>query len=169
MRFQLDNSEEYFDCYSQGNSIVLVRDKNKKEIKESFSILEPMDSILPGPVWRGRDSDGNPFHFLSRGNKFFLHYLGQHFHLKIQERNLDGAISLSKEIRSPMPGKILKIFKKQGESFKKGETLGILEAMKMENQLKAGFNGSVSKIFKNEGDLVNQDEVLMELEPLEEL
>ncbi|MCC5813965.1 MAG: acetyl-CoA carboxylase biotin carboxyl carrier protein subunit [Leptospira sp.] len=169
MRFQFDTGETTFDANSVGNSIIFVRDKDGLESKHSLSIAKPIDSILPGPVLVGEDEEGNQFHFLAKDNKIFLHYRGRTYNLKLAERVLEMASSLSKEIKSPMPGKVLKIFKNVGDSFQKGEALGILEAMKMENQLKAGFSGTVTKILKKEGDVVNQDELLMELEPFVEL
>jgi acetyl/propionyl-CoA carboxylase alpha subunit len=167
MRFQFDVGEIGFDANSIGGDVVLVRNGEGLESKHSVSISKPPDSILPGPVLIGEDEQGNRFHFLAKDNKIFLHYRGRTYNLKLGERVLEISSSLSKEIKSPMPGKVLKIFKNVGDSFLKGESLGILEAMKMENQLKAGFSGIVTKIHKKEGDVVNQDELLMELEPNE--
>src|SRR5579871_3907208 len=50
-------------------------------------------------------------------------------------------------ILSPMPGKILKLNASEGQTFKVGETLCVLEARKMEYSLKAPFDGKVLKIF----------------------
>lgn len=55
---------------------------------------------------------------------------------------------------SPMPGKILKILKKQNESVKKGEVILIMEAMKMEHSIKAISDGIIQEICYKEGDQV---------------
>jgi biotin carboxyl carrier protein len=50
-------------------------------------------------------------------------------------------------IKSPMPGLVVKIFKKKGDKIIKGEAVMILEAMKMENEIKANVDGVISEIF----------------------
>lgn len=55
-------------------------------------------------------------------------------------------IKLHTEIKSPMPGLVLKVIKNQGESVSKGETVMILEAMKMENEIKAPIDGIIDEI-----------------------
>ena len=66
-------------------------------------------------------------------------------------------------ISAPMPGTILSILVKQGEAVKKGQTLLLLEAMKMENKIKSGFDGIVTSISVKEGDTVNTGQVLIQL------
>lgn len=50
-------------------------------------------------------------------------------------------------IKSPMPGMVLKICKSVGDRINKGETVMILEAMKMENEIKSNINGYLSEIY----------------------
>jgi len=59
--------------------------------------------------------------------------------------------------KSPMPGLVLKILKNSGENVKKGETILILEAMKMENEIKASLDGVVSNIFIKAGQAVEKN------------
>jgi len=68
-----------------------------------------------------------------------------------------------KTIPAPMPGTILSILVKQGEAVTKGQTLLILEAMKMENKIKSGTDGVVASIAVKEGDTVNTGQVLIQL------
>lgn len=65
---------------------------------------------------------------------------------------------------SPMPGTILSVNVKVGESVKKGQVLCILEAMKMENEIMASGDGKVSSIAVNAGESVNTGQVLIVLE-----
>lgn len=67
-----------------------------------------------------------------------------------------------KELQAPMPGRVLKIFVKEGEEIQLGANVLSLEAMKMENILKAEGVGVVSKIFISEGDVVEKGFVLIE-------
>lgn len=67
------------------------------------------------------------------------------------------------DIKSPMPGLILEIAVKEGDSFTAGDTLLILEAMKMENVIKAEADGVVKAILKNTSDAVEKGEIIIEL------
>jgi 3-methylcrotonyl-CoA carboxylase alpha subunit len=67
-------------------------------------------------------------------------------------------------LTSPMPGKIFKVIKAEGTSVKKGETILILEAMKMEHSIRSDKDGVVKKINYREGELVQGGVVLVELE-----
>ena len=59
-------------------------------------------------------------------------------------------------IKSPMPGLVLKILKKAGDKITKGETVMILEAMKMENEIKTNIDGTIAEIFVTEGKAVEK-------------
>lgn len=63
-----------------------------------------------------------------------------------------------------MPGKIIKIKVKEGDQVKKGDTLIILEAMKMENELKCGLDGTIKKIYIKEGQALDSGVLMMEIE-----
>lgn len=67
------------------------------------------------------------------------------------------------EIKSPLPGIIVKIFVKTGEYVTKNQKLFSLEAMKMENEIKAERDGVIAGVRVTEGQSVLQDEVIMEM------
>jgi len=64
-------------------------------------------------------------------------------------------------IKSPLPGVILDIFVKVGDSVNIGQRLLVLEAMKMENNIEADKAGKVVSIAKNKGDSVMEGDVLI--------
>jgi glutaconyl-CoA/methylmalonyl-CoA decarboxylase subunit gamma len=66
-------------------------------------------------------------------------------------------------ITAPMPGTVLSINVKVGESIKKGQVLLILEAMKMENEITASVDGSITSVNVNEGASVNTGDVLVSI------
>ena len=68
------------------------------------------------------------------------------------------------KILSPMPGLVIKMNKKEGDSVQKGDNLLILEAMKMENIIKAPSDGKVKKIHVSEGSTVAKKELLLEID-----
>lgn len=67
-------------------------------------------------------------------------------------------------LTSPMPGKIFKIVKEVGSAVKKGETILILEAMKMEHSIRSDKDGVVKKISYQVGDLVQGGVTLAEVD-----
>ncbi|HHK74070.1 MAG TPA: biotin/lipoyl-binding protein, partial [Rhizobiales bacterium] len=90
-----------------------------------------------------------------------------HICLKQSEIADEAASPESGCITAPMPGKILQMEMNEGQSLKKGETLVILEAMKMEHALKAPYDARVLQIRVKDGDQVEEGAVLMEIEPSE--
>jgi biotin carboxyl carrier protein len=69
-----------------------------------------------------------------------------------------------KIIRAPMPGLVLSVAVKAGDTVKRGMTLAIIEAMKMENMIKSSTDGVVTEIFVSAGRAVDKNEKLLELE-----
>lgn len=65
------------------------------------------------------------------------------------------------EVVAPMPGKVLQIKVSEGDSVKDGDTLLILEAMKMENEIVANASGSIKKINVAANDMVDTGDILM--------
>jgi len=67
-------------------------------------------------------------------------------------------------LHAPMPAKVLKVTVKAGDLVHKGDTLVILEAMKMELPLSAVGDATVSRVRVDEGMLVAAEQVLMEFD-----
>lgn len=65
-------------------------------------------------------------------------------------------------VKAPMPGLIIEIKVQQGEEVKIGDTLLILEAMKMENVIKSPGNGTIKLLKVKKGDSVEKNQVLIE-------
>ncbi|MDD3033768.1 MAG: biotin/lipoyl-binding protein [Bacteroidales bacterium] len=64
-------------------------------------------------------------------------------------------------VTSPLPGVILEVSVKEGDSVKKGQKLIVLEAMKMENVIEANSDGKVTSIKVNKGDSVLEGATLV--------
>ena len=64
-------------------------------------------------------------------------------------------------IKSPLPGVILEMFVREGDTVKMGQKLLMLEAMKMENNSEADKAGKVIQILKHKGDSVMEGDVLI--------
>ncbi len=66
-------------------------------------------------------------------------------------------------LTAPMPGKVVKLLVAAGEAVQEGQTLLILEAMKMQNEYKSPSAGTVAKLFVSEGSTVETATPMVEL------
>jgi propionyl-CoA carboxylase alpha chain len=72
------------------------------------------------------------------------------------------AADTGKQVLCPMPGLVVSIAVKEGQEVKAGETVAVVEAMKMENVLRAEIDGTVKKINAKPGDSLAVDAVILE-------
>jgi biotin carboxyl carrier protein len=85
------------------------------------------------------------------------------FDLLLEKMGMSAASSGKlKSIKAPMPGLIVKLNVQVGDIVKPGDSLLVLEAMKMENMIKASAEGTVSQIKIKKGDSVEKGQVLIE-------
>jgi biotin carboxyl carrier protein len=66
-------------------------------------------------------------------------------------------------LKAPMPGKIIDVLVREGSQVVRGESLIILEAMKMQNEIQALVSGKVIKVNVRPNDNVMKDDVLVEI------
>lgn len=64
-------------------------------------------------------------------------------------------------VRAPLPGTVVAIAVTNGQAVKKGDTVVVLEAMKMENNIAAECDGTVTSVCVNKGDTVQTGAVLL--------
>jgi propionyl-CoA carboxylase alpha chain len=74
------------------------------------------------------------------------------------------AADAGKFVRSPMPGLVLSLTVAAGQEVKTGDTLAVVEAMKMENVLRAERDGKVRAVHVKPGDSVAVDAAIVEFE-----
>lgn len=69
--------------------------------------------------------------------------------------------SVAKELKAPMPGLVLEVLVKTGDSVKKGDAILVLEAMKMENNIKSVSDAVVKKVVVQKGNAVEKNQVMV--------
>jgi len=103
------------------------------------------------------------------GAKTFVSITGQHFEIfapEVSERDELGAVG-SASIKAPMPGKVIALSANKGDRVVTGDTLLVLEAMKMEHRLNAAIDGVIASIEVEMDEQVEDGQVLIVLEPAE--
>lgn len=76
----------------------------------------------------------------------------------------EGTSGKESRVESPMPGLVLTLHVAEGDTVAAGDSLLVLEAMKMENDIKAQFGGTVSSIHVHPGDAVGKGALLIEFD-----
>lgn len=109
----------------------------------------------------------------NKNSSFELNVNGKSFSVKSHSLIADKAEELIKDkeksnstgmiVKAPMPGLILKIKKKNGDDVERGETVMILEAMKMENEIRAPISGKVYFNSIKEGSSIEKNVKLFEI------
>jgi propionyl-CoA carboxylase alpha chain len=161
----LGGDELYADVEHAGDAIAVTFEDGARHVLRS--------DFAPGmPVWSGSiDGALVAMHVRTIPNGFELAYRGSEVKaLVYTEREaryarLMPAKKLSgseKSIRCPMPGLVVSIAVAEGQEVKVGETLAVVEAMKMQNILRAERDGVIAKIRVKQGDSVAVDAVIME-------
>lgn len=82
--------------------------------------------------------------------------------VKVEQTAADEPIT-GHTVNAPLPGKVLQILVKAGDTVKKGQDVVILEAMKMENNISTDNAGTVKRVLVSEGEAVAADAPLVEL------
>jgi len=77
-----------------------------------------------------------------------------------EERTAEGSL----RVKSPMPGKVIKLCVREGDEVRRNQTLVVVEAMKMENEIQSPADGIVKTINTSVGELVDSEKPLIEIE-----
>lgn len=106
------------------------------------------------------------------GEHYHIHCFGEHFVITVEDERSRKLRELVKsaetgpkeqEIRTPIPGLVVKILVNVGDRVRQGAQLLVLEAMKMENVIKAGCACIVEKIHVKEKEVVQLNQILLTL------
>ncbi len=141
--------------------------KGKTALRHLTSDWKPGD-----PLWTG-SIDSHPVAVQVRNlpNGFALSYRGVETKAYVYTASEAGyarlmpakkAADTGKQVLCPMPGLVVSIAVKEGQEVKAGETVAVVEAMKMENVLRAEIDGTVKKINAKPGDSLAVDAVILE-------
>ncbi len=167
---QLNGRKVVFDC----NRHVRVNDQWLE-----LAVTETLDAAAQSSIWRTGDSlvsvdtsSGNVIvqvHALPNGYRLSWRGLSAEAHVytpreaELARRMPEKKIAdTSKKLLCPMPGLVVSLAVVEGQSVKAGDTLAVVEAMKMQNVLRAERDVTVIKLNAKAGDSLGVDAVIME-------
>jgi acetyl/propionyl-CoA carboxylase alpha subunit len=105
----------------------------------------------------------------TRGDDVFIHLGGAAYQLRyehpLQRLAAQAAGSAEDHIRAPMPGSLVAVQVEAGQAVTRGETLLVMESMKMETTIAAPRDGVVEAVHFAVGQTFDRDAVLLELKP----
>ncbi len=101
----------------------------------------------------------------AQGDRRYVNVGGQHYTLSVPDQRLSRrkATGGSGDLTAQMPGQVLDVLVAQGDTVERGQTLVILEAMKMEIRVTAPRDGVVKRMLVSKGDVVERGQMLLEI------
>lgn len=141
----------FFNGMRQGEKINVTIEQGKDLIIRLDEIGEP-------------DIEGN--------RTLFFNLNGQRREIEVKDTSIKTSVAVKKKaeptnkehIGATMSGTVLEIFVKRGDRIKRGDTLMVTEAMKMETSIDAGFDGEVKHVYVTQGEPIASGDLLVEIE-----
>ena len=164
MKVNLNKSTEY-TLQREGNQLLLNDQPAAYDLKEikpgSYHLLYKGQSFEIEVL---QSSIAEKKHQFTINGKKVEAELSDKFDALLKELGMDaGSAQKVGDLKAPMPGLVVDIPVKEGDVVKKGDTLVILEAMKMENALKAVGDAVVKKINVKKGQAVEKNTLLVQM------
>jgi len=116
----------------------------------------------PNRLW----VDGQLAHTVKVGDNWWIHLDGRIHVLAIDEQGAGGSADAG-GMTAPMPGKVLEILCSIGDEVEVGQTLIVMEAMKMEHRIAANGPGTIVAIHHEVGEQVDAGAILIDIEEIE--
>ncbi len=124
-----------------------------------FSILKNNRSY--NVIIESRDPETHSITIRVNGKKLLISTKNKMM-LLLESMGLSSASSQKvNEVKAPMPGLVLRALVNEGDVIKKGDSLLVLEAMKMENVIKSPVDAQIAKIQVRQGQAVEKNQVLI--------
>jgi 3-methylcrotonyl-CoA carboxylase alpha subunit len=128
-----------------------------------------LDAVEAGGELRGLRVEGRmiPVRAARSGDLIHVFCDGRTFQFRLVSsgaRRRAAAAKFDADLLAPMPGRVRRLLVREGQSVARGETLLILEAMKMEHEIRSPRAGRIARLPVGEGALVDAGMPLVELE-----
>jgi biotin carboxyl carrier protein len=155
--FKHNNQVYKLSFEDEGEHLVVELEDSKKPIE-----YKKLDDYLYSIIINGKSHN---LAVLKKGKELQIFFQGNLFNFEavseLEQARGGHSASGANQISSPMPSRIVKLLKKEGEEVEEGEGVIVVEAMKMESELKSPLSGKIKEIKVSEGDTVEGAVVLV--------
>ena len=117
----------------------------------------------PGRIIVELDGVNSFAHVVRSDNKWWIHFQGRIYVTNMHEPGSKNSSLSEGSLSAPMPGTILDVLVKSGQRVRQGQTLLVMEAMKMEHRIQAPKAGEVIAVHFETGDRVDMGANLVEI------
>ncbi|XP_025219852.1 propionyl-CoA carboxylase alpha chain, mitochondrial isoform X4 [Theropithecus gelada] len=153
---------------NSGSTFLVEVDGSKLNVTSTWNLALPLLSVSVDGTQRtvqclSREAGGNmSIQFLGTVYKVnILTKLAAELNKFMLEKVTEDTSSV---LRSPMPGVVVAVSVKPGDTVAEGQEICVIEAMKMQNSMTAGKTGTVKSVHCQAGDTVGEGDLLVELE-----
>lgn len=159
--FWLNDEEFRLNLEEKTESNILVS-LGKRKYHVSVEFLSPDEILL--------NIDGKIYDIIINSNSLYYSVCVNGKFFKIERRSaqriLEEKVEKPKkqDIRTSMPGRVVKVFVEEGSKVKEGQPILVLEAMKMQNEIKSPQSGIIITINPKAGDSVETGSLLFSVE-----
>ena len=163
----LENRTAKIDLLNKvGNKVLITVDGNKYDIDITMVEKGVYSILYNGHSYNVELIEGD------KSKKYVVNTFARTFNVEIIDAETKYRLSRlqglehegENDLSTPMPGKVIKIPVKVGENVISGQTLIVVEAMKMQSEFKATADRVVKEILVKEGDTVDAHQVMIKLE-----
>lgn len=144
--------------------LVTIADKEPSRVEVINSIPNCLSFIMGNKTINA--------YTIESGGKKYIFVNGESFAFEVDKGRARGTPGVAAAkggenvVTSPMPGSLVKVLVSSGDNVEVGQTLAIVEAMKMENELKSPIKGVVKQVNFEEGNQIDALQPIVELTPI---
>lgn len=160
--FWLDNKEFKINLEERGKDNIQVS-LGQRKYQVAVELLSEDEVLL--------NIDGKIYNIIINSNSslsYSVYINGKFFQIERksawQVLEKEGERAKKRDIKTSMPGRVVKVLVKKGDKVKQGQAILVLEAMKMQNEIKSPQSGIITRINPKVGDSVETGTLLYSVE-----
>jgi acetyl/propionyl-CoA carboxylase alpha subunit len=155
-KIMVDGASHEIEIVRRRPHLVVRIDGREHEVSATGSLDDGRQTI---------EIAGEPVHFTRAhaGDRQIVRLKGRTFETAIVDPRSEtaGAGGGQDHVRAPMPGAVVSVHKQAGDTVARGETIVIIESMKLQTALVAPRDGVIAKLTRGEGETFEKDEVIV--------
>jgi acetyl/propionyl-CoA carboxylase alpha subunit len=160
--FWFDNKEYRINLHEKGHNDIQVS-LGRRTYSVGVELVRENEVLL--------NIDGKVYNIIINSNSassYSVYLNGKFFNIK--KKSISQILETKREksrkqdIKTSMPGRVVEVLVKEGEKVKEGQSVLVLEAMKMQNEIKSPQTGTVIRISPKAGDSVEAGSLLFSVE-----